>query len=204
MGKDRWITGAEILQRWRALDFELLQAFQNGLHPYGTVDGVRLAPGSKCYHQYVPKHGLYPLSNSRLLDQLKLDKFKLAEVQEYEVAHGIDLYTDSLLPLTLDESTPPPPPEPPTQSRKTRRGTMTRPNAALLCGVCENTIKNWDNAKTAPICSEPYPGRNSWAAFKRWSLIYQGEKQLRAAAIQANNATPISPTDIDQLTTEGY
>ena len=110
-----WITGEQILTRWRALPFQLVDAWERGLGTYRMTDGVRQEHGRSCLdcsagtiqgfpsyyraHEYCSRecsetclcHGddRPRASIEDLGDRLREAFFDLAEVEEFEQMVGI-------------------------------------------------------------------------------------------------------------------
>lgn len=196
----KWATGAEILKRWKALDFELLAAFKNGLCPYGTQDGVKLTRECPCYQRRNTITGKrQPKETSDILRQLKVDMFKVAEVLEYERLHGMVIEpqspptaapdTSQVADTPLAETKVEGPREATRQGGK-KRCPITQNTAAILCGVTTRQIQKWEKGREAP---EGYPGRYDLALLKAWATTYQQRKFLSKRARAMNHASPVDP-----------
>lgn len=78
----------------------------------------------------------------------------------------------------------------PTAGKKRKRGEVTVPEAAVLCGVGTRTVEYWDAGERLPDIH--YPGRSSLVEFKKFSITYQGQKQTKKAMLAMER--PISGT----------
>jgi len=98
----RWITGREILTRWNGVDFELLEAFKNGLDAWHINTGVTIGFNRKAQLYVTTKEADSKVTDSELdfthkadgektkdlLDENKF-VFLLSSVEEYEEKHGM-------------------------------------------------------------------------------------------------------------------
>ncbi|MBU1230320.1 MAG: hypothetical protein KKA55_06835 [Proteobacteria bacterium] len=205
----KWATGAEILKRWKALDFELLAAFKNGLCPYGTQDGVKLTRECPCYQRRNTITGKrQPKETSDILRQLKVDMFKVAEVLEYERLHGMVIEPQSPPTAAPDTSQVADTPQAEakaggavkgTRQGGTKRCPITQEVAALLCGVTTRQLQKWEKGIETPA---GFPGRHDIAFLKAWANTYHQRKFLSKEARAMNHASPVDPQIIAAMRDE--
>ena len=79
---------------------------------------------------------------------------------------------------------------------KKRRGKIKQKDAAILCGVSERTIQEWDAGNRTP---QDYPGRSDPIVFRFFANRYQERLCLEVAATRANRAVPTEPHKLERM-----
>lgn len=76
--------------------------------------------------------------------------------------------------------------------KKYIKSDITLKIAALLCGVSQSTIRNWERGERLPI-GIPYPGRLNCLEFKKFAITYQGTKRTKQQALAIERAQSRDP-----------